>query len=367
MTNVCVIGDSVTWGARLPFRIAWANLLRNHLEKASENLISLYDLGVDGDTTRDVLKRFDVEMSARSPELVLLAVGVNDSLYRGSRENSEVPIDEYENNMRELVGRARRFTQKIVIVGLVKGSDDWTKPLMQSTTGKSYDKQRTKEYNEVARGIAESENVVFVDVMDRLSDDDFDDGLHPNTTGHLKIYEAVRELLDTMLEVKGEVQYTLVDRNDSVIGSKERDHLDESDIVRVSALWLTNADGKILVAKRPFEKRRDPNRWGPTVATLVEKDKPYRKAMVEAVESEIGMTGVEMKEGEKMLVEGRNTFYCQWFSAEVDVQIENLKLNSDEVQELRWVTEEELAMMVKTKPFQFVQSFERYLELHRRR
>lgn len=361
--NVCVIGDSVTWGARLPFRIAWANVLRNHLEKSSENLISLYDLGVDGDTTRSVLERFDVEMQARDPQIIMLAVGVNDSLYRKSEDYPEVPIDEFEKNIKQLVNKARRFTKDILIVGLVKGSDDWTKPLIQSTTGKSYDKKRTRRFDGILRAVANEEGVRFIELMDKLNDDDFDDGLHPNVTGHLKIYEEVRKVLDDILLVPGDVKYTLVDRSDSVVGTKERDHLDENDIVRVAALWIENKKGEVLLAKRPYEKRRDPNRWGPAVATLVEEEKPYRRAIVEAAMNEIGLKLGEVKEVEKVFVEGRNTFFCQYYYLQSNLNIESLTLNTDEVQELRWVDKDKLVGWVKEKPFEFVQSFERYLEM----
>jgi len=33
--NICIFGDSIAWGAWLPFRVSWANLLRNYLEKTS--------------------------------------------------------------------------------------------------------------------------------------------------------------------------------------------------------------------------------------------------------------------------------------------------------------------------------------------
>jgi len=363
--NVCIFGDSITWGARLPFRIAWANLLRNHLERVSDNLISLYDMGVDGDTTRELLMRFDVEARARKPDVVIFAVGVNDSLYKKTHDNPGVPIGEFEQNMLELIGKARQFTDRIVVVGLVKGSDDVTRPLVQSTTGKCYDKKRTKEYSETLRSVAEKEKLTFVDVFDRLDDWDFDDGIHPNINGHLKLYEQVRKALDSVLVIKSDIFYTLVDEADNVVGVKKRDSVGEDDIVRVSGLWVTNSRGEILLSRRPFEKRRDPNKWSPAVACVVEKNKTYRSAIIEATRDELGLIGIDPVEGEKLFIDGRNRFYCMMFSLKRDLIITDLQLNSEETQGLRWITERELEKELSEHPYGFVQDFEKYFALYR--
>jgi hypothetical protein len=41
---ICTFGDSITWGPRLPFRVAWANLLRNHLEKIDNLFLRDWEL-----------------------------------------------------------------------------------------------------------------------------------------------------------------------------------------------------------------------------------------------------------------------------------------------------------------------------------
>ena len=348
----------------MPFRIAWANLLRNHLEKISDNLISLYDLGVDGDTTRNLLKRLDVEATARKPELIIFAVGVNDSLYRKSINNPEVPIDEFEKNMKELIQKARIYTNKIIIVGLVKGDDNVTKPLIQSSTGKYYDKVRVGEYDRVLKKIADQENIVFVDIFKKLSDYEFDDGIHPNVNGHLKVFETVREELDKILSIKSEVFYTLVDRLDNIVGIKKKDSLEKRDIVRVSALWITNSNNEMLLSRRPYEKRRDPNRWGPAVACILEKDQTYLSAVKFATKNEIGLTNFEPTEDTKLFIDGEHTFYCQLFSIIQDLEIEKITINTDEVQELRWFRQDEVIKMIKEQPHLFVQSFNKYFSLY---
>ena len=361
--NICTIGDSITWGPRLPFRVAWANLLRNHLEKNFDNLYSLYDLGVDGDTTKNLLQRFDVEMSARKPGLIIFNIGINDSLFRGTEDYPETPLQDFEVNMELLIEKARKFTDKIVVLGLVKGSDLLTTPLIQSTTGKSYTKERTKIYDAKLEEVARKNGLMFVDINELLTDADFDDGLHPNINGHIKIFEKVSSKLDKILLIKHERYATLVDQTDNEIGYKKLDAFDENDIVRVSALWITNNKGEVLLAKRPTNKRRDPNRWGPSVAAVLEKGQTYLEAIKQATKNEIGIEGFVTIEGKKLLVTGYNNFYCQLFSSQLDLEIKTLELNKEEVAELKWFSRSEIGKLLLANPYHFVQAFEKYFDL----
>ena len=363
--NICTFGDSITWGPRLPFRVAWANLLRNHLEKNSDNLYSLYDLGVDGDTTKSLLKRFEVEAAARKPELIIFNIGVNDSLFRGTEDNPETPLEEFVSNMQLLIDKARKFAKTIVIVGLVKGSDLLTTPLIQSTTGKSYIKARTQLYDQKLKEVAEKNKLAFIDVNTLLNDGDFDDGLHPNINGHIKIFDKVSRELDRYLEINHDRFAVLVDESDNEIGYKKLDTLGDEDIVRVAALWITNSEGGILLAKRPMNKRRDPNRWGPSVACVLEKGQTYLAAIKQAAKKEIGLEGFVTVEGEKLLVRGYNNFYCQLFSARQNLKPNTLVLNLDEVQEVKWFSKTEIEKQMKENPYHFVQSFEKYYELYK--
>lgn len=359
--NICIFGDSITWGPRLPFRVAWANLLRNHLEKSATNLFRVYDLGVDMDTTRDVLVRMDVEAMARKPAIIIFNIGANDSLYRHTQENAETSLQEFEKNMEELINKAKKYTQRILVVGLVKGSDKWTTPLIQSTTGKIYTKERTKIYDRKLKEVAVSMDVLFADVNDILSDDDFDDGLHPNANGHLKMFEVISKELDPLLGIKHEQYAVLVNDDDQIVGKKLVDEMSGSDITRVAGLWIENSRNEVLLAKRPLDKRRDPNRWSPAVATMVGEQESYLAAIKEAAEAGLGLIGATFEEKIKVRVRGYNNFFCQLFYLKSDLAIDELKINTKDVAELVWKEKGELREMYKENPQFFVQSFGDYL------
>lgn len=363
--NICIFGDSITWGPRLPFRVAWANLLRNHLEKNTDNLYSVYDLGIDGDTTSRVINRFDVEAQSRAPQVIIFNVGTNDSLFRASEDNPETSLIDFELNMQVLIDKARIFTDKIMIVGLVKGSDVLTTPLIQSTTKKSYTKVRIKTYDAKLKDIAQKNKLIFVNINDKLQDNDFDDGLHPNINGHLKIFDTVSKELDAILNIKHEHYAILINNTDNEIGYKKMDEVVFPDIIRVAGLWITNSKGEVLLSKRPISKRRDPNRWSPSVACIVEKGTTYLSSIKQATKNEIGLDDFIPKEDKKMLITGENNFYCQLFSCQMDININKLTLKKEETQELKWFDHTELEMMFKSKPHEFVQSFAKYYSIYR--
>ena len=52
----------------------------------------------------------------------------------------------------------------------------------------------------------------------------------------------------------------VVDENDKIIGHKNRGTLKKEDIYRVSALWITNSRGEILLARRHHTKSHHPRK-----------------------------------------------------------------------------------------------------------
>jgi len=359
--NICIFGDSITWGPRLPFRVAWANLLRNHLEHSTNELFRVYDLGVDMDTTKDVLKRIDVEASARKPAIMIFNVGVNDSLYRVTPSNSETTLSDFAKNIEQLIEKAKKYSQRIIVVGLVKGSDKWTTPLIQSTTGKTYTKERTRVYDRKLKEIAIKMGVEFADVNDKLNDEDFDDGLHPNANGHMKMFSVISKVLDPILGIKHDKYMVLVDEDDKVIGKKLVDAISTNDITRVAGLWIENSNGEVLLSKRAIGKRRDPNRWGPAVAILIDEKESYLSAIKGAAENEIGLVGKVIETRDKIRITGANNFYCQLYYLKSDLIIEDLLINESEIQSIEWKSKNEIINEYAENPQFFVQSFGEYL------
>lgn len=198
MKTICIFGDSVTWGRGLSSRVGWANLLRNALEDIDPS-IQVYDLGIDGDTTHDLLARAQQEALARRPDIIVWAIGVNDSAYRKTPNYPLIKIEQFEDNLETLFELGATLAKKQLCVGIAKGSDANTTPLPDSSTGKCYVKSRVREYDETIKQLAMDTGIDYVGVWSVLNDKDFYDGLHPNKAGHKKIFERVLPVVEELL------------------------------------------------------------------------------------------------------------------------------------------------------------------------
>ncbi len=187
----CIFGDSVTQGSYV--KTNWVEYLKQYLESKYKNdYISVFNLGINGNTTADIVKRFDNEAATRNPTSVIYAIGVNDSSYEKEITNTSVKEDNYRSNLNTLIAKAKRFTNDITFIGLVLGDDSILKPFPESSTGKCYDASVVKKYDVNISNIASTNGCRFISVLNKLDFNDFEDGLHPNDIGHKKMFEVIK-------------------------------------------------------------------------------------------------------------------------------------------------------------------------------
>jgi len=55
--------------------------------------------------------------------------------------------------------------------------------------------KNTIAYNDVIKTFCKQNNILFIDVIDVLTNKDLEDGIHPTAEGHEKIYIRVRDIL----------------------------------------------------------------------------------------------------------------------------------------------------------------------------
>lgn len=205
--NICIFGDSITWGACDYERGGWATRLRNYFEERGDTPlgadgslvdVSVYNLGVSGDNTNDLLARMKSECEAREPDMVIMAIGINDSQYMRSDSERRINIDKFKENLANLYETAKQFTEKVVFVGLTLVDESKTMPIPWDTN-KQYDNEGVKQYDGVIREFCADKNVKFIEMIDMLTTKYLEDGLHPNANGHGKMFERIKTEIEASL------------------------------------------------------------------------------------------------------------------------------------------------------------------------
>jgi len=195
--KIAVFGDSTALGfVDTSGKGGWAGRLKRWFEKRDYKGNSLYNLSVDGGTTRDLLERAEVESKYRELDLVILDIGLND-LRRKPKINSlnVVPIKEFSKNLEKIIKIFKKFAGKIVFLTPSPVDERRTLPVSWGTS--HYSLEDEKSYYAVMKKICKKERIYFIDIFagwlaggnkyKKL----LYDGLHPNARGHEEIFKSV--------------------------------------------------------------------------------------------------------------------------------------------------------------------------------
>ena len=192
MPTICVFGDSIAFGALDYEGGGWVGRLKKYFEADCGALV--YNLGIDGDNTDYLLERFDVEAEAREPAVIIFAIGINDASFRKSLKGNKVPISGFKKNLDILSQKAKVFTKKVIFISITKVDESKTAPTPWNTDN-FYENKNVKEYNQAIKDFCRKNNLLFIDLFDLLDKEDLEDGLHPNSAGHEKMFQRVKDFL----------------------------------------------------------------------------------------------------------------------------------------------------------------------------
>ena len=103
--TIVALGSSTT-ARRSTVRKVYADRLQEELPKRGIP-VKMINSGIGGDTTARARKRFEKDVLAHNPGLVIIQLGINDSAIDVWRDppaaKSRVPIERYEENLRHFV------------------------------------------------------------------------------------------------------------------------------------------------------------------------------------------------------------------------------------------------------------------------
>jgi lysophospholipase L1-like esterase len=207
--RVLVFGASVTQGF-WDTEGGWVQRLRKHYDEQqvkdwSSERPTIFNLGISGDSTREILRRIENETLARRTDrglAFIFSVGVNDSLVFGNGETNLTP-EEFVDNYRQIISTAKKYSDRILLIGLQYCDEARTRPVAWADI--HYTNERIRIFDLKTKQAAEENGITYISIFHRLREefesgkDVYQDGLHPNNDGHQLIFELVRPALDELL------------------------------------------------------------------------------------------------------------------------------------------------------------------------
>jgi lysophospholipase L1-like esterase len=208
--RILVFGDSIVQGF-WDSEGGWVNRLRKFydLQKISgevQDPPTVFNLGISGETTAGLLKRFTNEVEARKfagEEFVFVfGTGTNDTIYRG--EQNETEPEQYEEQLKQLSELAKKYSNKIMFVGLFPVIDNLLQPMPWSSTGKCYSTERIELFDKTLKKFCLANNLPVVDIFSKFSEVSelgslLEDGIHPSSVGHELIAGLVKPELEKLI------------------------------------------------------------------------------------------------------------------------------------------------------------------------
>ena len=188
--KVAFLGDSITRAGWLDQPNGYLHLVQMGLQQSGSE-ITVIPCGVNGNTSKNMLQRFNKDVVRQSPAWVLISCGVND-VWHGEKG---VKIADYKKNITSMVDMARKAGIKVMILTATMILED-PKNEMNS---------KLSEYNDFLRQLAAERKLPLADLnvdMNKIVADPKTplnsrhnkltyDGVHMDSTGNRMMADGI--------------------------------------------------------------------------------------------------------------------------------------------------------------------------------
>lgn len=201
--RIVFAGDSITedGAAETGFQTVLKAWLKGNPNSPAVHLVNA---GLSGDRVTDVQQRFDRDVLAQKPTVVVLGIGIND-VWRGK---DGTPKDRYEAGLRELVGRSRKAGARVILCTPSTIGE-------RKNGGNEFDKT-LDEYAAICRTVAKDTAASLCDwrrafvehLRDHNKHNEADnvltrDGVHLNEAGNRLVAEQLARALEIEIPARG--------------------------------------------------------------------------------------------------------------------------------------------------------------------
>jgi len=201
--KIVALGDSNTKGARSGVTAEETFASRIQAALREQGIAAeVTNVGIGGERTDQALLRLDKDVVDKTPQLVMIMYGTNDSYVDQGKSESRLTEHEYRDNLVQLVERLRRSGIQPVLMTEPR----WSASAKANGVGE-HPNLRLEKYVEWCRDVAKELNVPLVDHFAHWTEREragqdlgawTTDACHPNPLGH---EELARLLLPVIAEI----------------------------------------------------------------------------------------------------------------------------------------------------------------------
>ncbi len=196
--RICIWGDSFVRWAWDREMLGWVSRLRKYFDNQQEKNVDIYNAGISGDTSADLLARFNLEAEIRKSKtrinIFIIEIGINDAEYLLDRQQTRVSLTQFQDNLKNLHLSAQEIADTVIFIGLAKIQEVKVSPTPWNKNH-AFHAQDVLVYNQTLQKFCKDNNILFIDIFDLLDFEDLEDGCHPNAQWHQKIYIKTKDFL----------------------------------------------------------------------------------------------------------------------------------------------------------------------------
>ena len=176
--NIILFGDSITqfWSDFDP------EFFKTH---------SLLNKGISGQTTTEMVDRFDNDVINYQPKKVVILAGINDI----AENNGPIALDAILHNIQIMVNKADQHNIDVILCSLLPANRFYWNPKIQPA-------EKVMELNSLLKNYAKLNAIKFVDYFPSMVDATNvllnhygSDGVHPNSEGYINMKTILKPYL----------------------------------------------------------------------------------------------------------------------------------------------------------------------------
>ena len=194
--TIVFFGDSITdtckwYHQEHPYGAGFVNILKSEFDVSYPDLnIKVFNGGIGGNKTEDLILRFDQDVKSKKPDIVFLLIGIND-IWHPYDKNIEPNINDIIYRIDQIITNIKNINSKIVVLTpFLFPNNDYFNNLMPYFNNLS---------NEYLLYIKEN-NIEYIDLYKIMKKSNTfnitKDSVHPTLYGHGIIAQAIIEYLE---------------------------------------------------------------------------------------------------------------------------------------------------------------------------